>query len=530
MLLHSANVLATVTISGFDNVSPEVTGLILDACDIRVLKKLRLANHAFHDLVTPLIFQDVWLGMFDYSLINLEMISLSERLAPIVKRIIFCGAWMRRLSYRHWRKYIDVPGLRAYQEAGVFLFEERDARIRRKAKHFKTLRRSDLSEEDLHSHWNQYRSLAMEQRKWANAEIARNRLNQALKLLTSLQNITISKYPDGTLPEPLWLNLWSRTLLLMTWYPSYHGQENFVATLNVLECFELSRRAPSLPALDIYMPSALLQRYFHGNWRRSRWRQVTVNTPFRRLRSLLLHVDLDSNEKWSIKSGARGLVRWLKSATQLTKLDLQVTDDQTYWIRYFGKARLPRLKDLKLCIEAPYGLFVEFLRRHSKTMENLHIYGCTIYDGTWPSLLSDLPQLLPHLRKITVRGPLSSMPQKVIYRKRYDFNWMIMQPSWLRQFQLFVLRGVDCPEMDPEKYFQDHKDECADDPLVQALEILDKRIKDRNLTGKSLSLESDVVEAVEVDESTDSEDSDPNFSEEAPSDYSSDEYDWTSDT
>lgn len=36
--------------------SPEVIGLILDACDVRALEKQRVASRVFHDLVVPPIF------------------------------------------------------------------------------------------------------------------------------------------------------------------------------------------------------------------------------------------------------------------------------------------------------------------------------------------------------------------------------------------------------------------------------------------------------------------------------------------
>lgn len=143
--------------------------------------------------------------------------------------------------------------------------------------------------------------------------------------------------------------------------------------LVVLDCFELSNRAPPLRGLDIHMPSTLLQRYFLHDWGNTRYRQHPLITPLRPMHSLRLHVDLDSDETWSIKAGAGGLVQWLSSAIQLTKLDLKITDDRTYWIRYFGKVNFSRLRDLALSIESHHGLFVDFFWRHSRSLKKLLI-------------------------------------------------------------------------------------------------------------------------------------------------------------
>lgn len=453
--------------------------MIRDACDVRALKLLRLVSHAFHDLVTPTIFRDVWLGLFNYSLKTLQNIAQSTKLAPLVKQLIVCGSWMRPLSMVQWKAYVDVPALRHFESTKRWCRQDMHPRDFPWLKKTEKRRCGNLTEEELRNHYKKYRDLAQQQRKWLRSCKVRQSLRRCVKSLLDLQYINIPSAQASNCnltPEPLWLNLWSDTLVLNTWWPNAHGQDNVAATLCVLECYEMLKSRACAPKLSISLTDVpRLQEWFAKKNLQQSWRLAPIREPLRHVKDLELKIDYNEiEEKARLKAGAVGFADWLRSAEQVTRLELRIREDLTYLMRHLWRYnhKFPNLKQLVIAVPCHEMVLLQFLGRQSHSLESLVIGTSETFEGSWASFLTKLPSYLPNLKSFKIEGLLHEEERDL--PRRCDFNWMLRQPTWFAEYTAYLQKGGTRPTMDPLQWFDEHDDELADDPWGELLDHINE--------------------------------------------------------
>lgn len=514
----------------FDMLPPEVLNIVLEACEFGILKNVRTLNNALHDLVTPMIFSDVWLGLFDYSIDNLQAIANSTHLAPLVKNVFVCGGWMRAMSFEQWQRYLDVPGLRAYETSKTWSSYDRMPQFnKRKSEESKSARRGGLTDAELARHWFLYRDLAEQQRSWLKLPKRRDQLRKSLAELSNIKHIELRSPMaqfEGPKPDPIWLDLWSQTLILTSWHPERHRQDNLVALLSLLGCYQLSKRRPPAQSLRLTVWDTMLAEYFTGQWKPEFCKDLHVVTPFTRVTSLELRLVLNGEEDGDkrTQTAITGVARWLRAAPQLKKLSIDVNGDFDYWSRSMKDITLPKLEQLDVSLESDEEDLAGWLGKHSRTLQYLTLGYLRIYGGSSESLITRIPSLLPELRTVRVTGPMHSPDLYPVNPRRCDFNWMIEQTSWQAEYAAFAVKGMDCPTMDPAIWFESHTDEFAGtSSYLDKLALMDDIESGKIDPGQNTGGADDASTRRARD---DADVPDWNWEDELPSDCSTIEEDW----
>ena len=136
----------------------ELTTKIATECTIPCLKALRLTDKRLDGIATPLLFEDVWIGLHSLSAMHLRQLSASDRVR-FVKQLTFVGDLIPDLvGFEVWKNRVQSH---------------------------------TLSKQQLKHRYNGYAKYFYEQYRMRHKSQYRNMLKELISKLSSLQSIIV---------------------------------------------------------------------------------------------------------------------------------------------------------------------------------------------------------------------------------------------------------------------------------------------------------------------------------------------------
>lgn len=246
----------------------------------------------------------------------------------------------------------------------------------------------------------------------------------------------------GHPPEQLWLNVWSKTLVLTTIWPLADFQDDGAAALCILEACELSKRAAPAPKLYLSLEFGRLLDSFSFPEIKRKMKLIGIKQPFRRVEELQLRFSLHTEEPDDefVSNAAAGIAEWLRSATQLTMLDISIDKDPTFTMDYLSKARFPKLKTFQLSAACKSHVLASFLTNNSSSLRYVFLNSVSLNGETWASFLPPrLPTRLPGLDTLGLGGFFDEDGHER-YPRKFGFTYMVKQPTWFQLYLSYMFR------------------------------------------------------------------------------------------
>ncbi|KXT02914.1 hypothetical protein AC578_1826 [Pseudocercospora eumusae] len=413
----------------------ELLALICDTCDHASNKTLRLVERRFEAASTPLVFEHFYMGVFEYGLEKLNLLTKSPLAKHVKKFTIFSDilpgwekeAWRRRIDLRpDFLEWCPLSSSNSRQAARL----EYDA-----------LPRHDLTFIQLFDAWRAYLFYLREQREWRQDQHG-VRLKE---LISSLPNLTEAHvkctvpFTGGTNKWPVWKGLlphikvgpdnWRWEARYFDPNPNYARSRGHAA-LALTEA--VGYRATFFgikPISKLEIQSSHLGSYqdlFEALRPRSRSSAFNGSSGFedisgslthqgrahhsmrvdgfRSLTSLKLHMP---HATLSSRLHGVGLeletLQFLRAAHQLRELDLRYTDDELRPDMHEEMPQLeglfasdepvwPHLGRLALATNLNAEILLKFLRNHSLTLKELELRDMSIKGVRL--LVEEIPKVL----------------------------------------------------------------------------------------------------------------------------------------
>ncbi|THW52270.1 hypothetical protein D6D21_00997 [Aureobasidium pullulans] len=166
------------------------------------------------------------------------------------------------------------------------------------------------------------------------------------------------------------------------------------------------------------------------------------------------------------------------AAHSLKNLKLQCRDDEGSWaveehpmdpaddtIRRLNIPTLPELETLRLSCTATESSLIEFLRAQSKTLHSLEIVDCDLNEGTWDSVLRQVPDIFESgLKRVYLEGlhdenyPRES-GEEALFEDGLDVGEGAHPHD--RAILRYLLHGGEMPELDFNSWYERNR-ELAD--------------------------------------------------------------------
>ncbi|CZT22850.1 uncharacterized protein RCC_08556 [Ramularia collo-cygni] len=398
--------------SSMDRLPEELLALICEHCEHADLKVCRLVNKRLCEASTCHVFEDLYLGLFEYSLFKARDISKSP-LAKHVKRLTIYSDIVPSWTKDSWLGAIDFrPAFSIYlasRKSQVRGFESDSPVISRlysgdPRRDYDTLPRHTFTESELTAGWNSYQRVVGEQTLWRQ-DAHGLMFKELFSLFPNLTDASVQcavPFSGRCNTWPLWRNLRERIFVGpddFVWRqpieePDYAHQTGQAALLLLEAIGYRSSFAATKQITKLNIHSSHLDPYLslmdrscgsHGK------RYQTILAGFQHLTSLYLHVP-----HATVSAHVSGLgvsvetMEFLRTARHLRKLDLRYGDDemspddesdsQLESLFDSDDVLWPQLEKLSLATNVPAEILLKFLRNHADSLNALELRDMLIHN------------------------------------------------------------------------------------------------------------------------------------------------------
>lgn len=448
---HRCNTWSTMTsaeMTTFETLPTEVLQLVFEVCDVRTLKSLRQSTRFVHELVTPRIFDTVYLGLFDYSIANLINIAQSDVLRQHPQTIIFCGTNVAEVSFQRFKMHVDIVGAADFQKTlhwnWVEQEERMDARLRQSKRDTWNQKEEVKSAGSMRA-WDRYRSLVAQYQRWTIDPTLFDIVQMAISRLENIQVLTVPEAnPRITRvqPEPLWTNLWVQTHCALAWTRlDTHPDDNVVAAQLLLKALLSCHDRQSMD-VNLSISGPRFWAYFLRNPR-----PLLPPRPFENVLKLTLDISINHWHHVAQRTASLRLALWLNCTPKLEQLHLRVVNPGGPACRVLNgieATAMPRLISLTLEVAASTKELIRFLKGR-KTIQLLRFGDCMMIKASWEKFLTRLPLLLPDLNELFVHGPLHA-PDTTPQRK--SMHTLLGYQTWCDSYDRYARYVGPCPSFD----------------------------------------------------------------------------------
>ncbi|KAF2087496.1 hypothetical protein K490DRAFT_57099 [Saccharata proteae CBS 121410] len=414
------------------------------------LKQVRLVNKRFAEIAARRIFDEVHIALFLECIERLENISQSEKLAPLVKRLVYHGDLLPPYTSQNgWERSIDArpsldSRLREIRRDGSLSLRLKDEKETKLQEEHDKIPRHSFTPQELTEHYARYCRLQRHQEHWG--ERSRKRLTAAVCRLKNLEGATVQRHQLGTSSArtmPVWGRMWDEikqspdnwTFRNSKYTREYEPQwaedptgalvqytdwEGVVQTNDLL--WAVSKRSENpenkpITSLGFYTPSVLFWQCIHINGLGWDEKRIDLYKPaFTHATKLHVEVDYDISDE-GVQSIPGLLHPLLQAAEKLEELILsfqEINNSGPYALESWSDGLIPfhenqtrwtRLHTLELGICTTERHLTHLLEQHAPTLRNLILADCSLREGTgtWASLITKIPKMLK-LDKIYFAG------------------------------------------------------------------------------------------------------------------------------
>lgn len=263
------------------------------------------------------------------------------------------------LNFREWKSHVDISAARHYEKTREFDIDDRmpDSIYCRKWTSDR-VKFADMNDEQLMVYWRRYYDFAQQQRHWTQRIMENDILARMLAKLTGLESASVaSEAPESYrgMPEPLWLNLWTKTLVLTSWDPCIHGKDNAAALHVLLRSMRNGGPEIRLKEVSVQISGRRFWDHFACQPFGGFGPQRLYRQPFEHVKDLNFDIEMNISNEMVVHRATREIAHWL-SSSQIEKLKLHLRNPQRKPLRILqflanNALALRKLKELCLGIE-----------------------------------------------------------------------------------------------------------------------------------------------------------------------------------
>jgi hypothetical protein len=401
--------------ASMENLPAELRDLIVDFCDFRSRKQLRLVNKSLCEAVTPLVFERFYTALFTVEVKRLRQFA-STPLAKYVKHLTMFSDVLPDYDERTWRGKIDYNRLHAPW-------------------HQAQMRSAEASERRLTEGWQAFCELRKDQQQW-NHQRHGCTFVLTINLLPNIMAVEVTQakpFSGRTNDWPLWRRLRQQILVGPDeWMFSIHFATPSIetckissqATICALEAmaYRPAERAisrlevnpwPTLGCVhmddepkmvwDLFTSTPPHLEFTRRGEKHASWYQRLVGKALARVKDLKIDVSIASgyDARTCAYKIRDEITRTLCVAKELRSLDVEFSDDEAVLRRVLpldhvfsahDEVLWPHLKHLSLSTNLSAQNFLSFLHQHSSTLRSLELRDMLI--GDLGTVIRETPSIL----------------------------------------------------------------------------------------------------------------------------------------
>ena len=438
-----------------DNLPAELLDLIVQQCDHASLKQVRLVNSQFEEISSPLVFEHFYMGYFEHSILHLCNLARSRQ-ARHVRKLTMCSDILPKWDYHQWTRHIDFrPDYTAWQQKRLYEIQSACREYSKKGKlcskclnatwqlssEYDTVPRHSLGPEQRKLGFRQFDNLRKSQSALVEDEEG-IMLKEYFARLPHVQKVTVkptTPFQGKTNEWPVWKRLRQRIYVGPDqWMYDDQNEADFLSDESERPDHSFYHQARleelrgqpllwmlgaigyrsqfsgtnQIAKLELQYSHIVPLRNLMGKYANSgvseydrEARFQTIAEGFGHARDLTLEVPHAAESELEFLSAMRDeVVELLLAAMNLESLRLVFGDDElahggeqmdydlTNTLGVGGSIHWPHLQHLALCTKVRAASFLEFLRRHSGTLNSLEMRDMELEDVH--RVFYEIPQIL----------------------------------------------------------------------------------------------------------------------------------------
>lgn len=388
-----------------DGFSTKILRHIVERCDFGSIKDLRLVSHKWHSISTPMVFEHVYMGLFDHSLSKFENLA-SSQLAKHIKRLTFYCDVLPLYERYEWELEIDS-----------------------------TFGNGDCPNRSVDAAWQAYQDLVQEQRAWQHLQQGK-RFQACLLKVDNLIEASAIRTMAGDVNAnrwPLWRRLTRHCIVGPDQWkrrreespnPFMDDDADARASLALLEGMGQRASQGRRPVITLRLQLFCQTSYFLSPLGLVGSAQPVpspyidtikprIHVAFENLTDLSLYLETPSGDFAGILAD---FSRFLSLAKQLRSLRLwfdyfedsceELSEEASAYadhMDFFSSGAMiwPKIEHLALKMNVPSVKLLAFLKLHSDTLRSLELRHMLV--GDVPLLLRGIPEVL-RLEHVFIQG------------------------------------------------------------------------------------------------------------------------------